>query len=175
MLETLVELVPPPRLPVNAGSSSAWEEVCREIGMNLPTELYDLSSTYGSGQFVSSEFWVEIHSVFRPAYSNLAEWNRRIFAQEAIRDPALYAKMFELGAYGEGDELSPGRLFWEMDDSASDWIIGVTRPVTRFEPGLLRFLVALFQGDVAIAGLPIDRSDLRFEPWAPAPSPSATD
>jgi len=167
LAEALTRLVPPPERPVNTGSPDAWETISVEIGQELPDELFVLNSVYGSGQFVHGEFWIEIHSVFRPAFALLVEFNRRVFAQEALRCPDPYANLFELGAYGCGDDLgSLGRVFWDTSGPVETWKIGVSRPLQRFDLSLTEFLLKSFTNQLRPAGFPAESLSVEFVPWS---------
>ncbi len=167
MLEQLLRIVPPPASPVNSGGEAEWRGVMAAIGMELPRELFLISSQYGSGHFTLGEFWVEVHSVFRPGYPALVEFNRRVFQQEAARNPGLYARMFELGGYGWGDEMATmGRLFWVMAGSADEWTVGITRPVSRYACSVTGFLTKCFAGEIRPDGFPSSFEGIAFEPWA---------
>ncbi len=164
--QALADLVPPPTNPVNTGNPQQWEDVCQQISIELPTELYWLSSTYGSGQFVLGDFWIEIHSVFRPSYPMLVQWNRRIFLQESLDNPDLYEGMFELGSYGVADDFgSMGRIFWDMSTSPFQWRIGTTNPVERHELELVEFLLSVFRRELPLKGFPGSTEELHFESW----------
>ncbi len=166
-LDQLKELVSPPTNAVNTGSLNEWESVRNEIGLPLPRELYELNATYGSGYFIDGDFAIELHRAFRPGYPLLVEWNRRIFEQEEKRSPDLYRGMFEIGCYSRGDDFSShGRVFWTIDVNSPQWLLGITRPLTRFDLSLTGLLVAIFSDKIQVPGFPSPFTALRFEPWA---------
>ncbi|MDB5344616.1 MAG: hypothetical protein JWP89_2993 [Schlesneria sp.] len=166
MFETLTTLVPPPENPVNTDSASAWDSVIAEIKQDLPHELFLLSSTYGSGHFVQGDFWIQIHSVFRPGFALMVEFNRRIFQQEAVRSPDPYAHLFELGAYSfGGDQGSMGRIFWDTSGEIDDWKIGLSWPLQRFSLSLIDFLTESFSNRISPKGFPDSFDAITFIPW----------
>lgn len=166
MLKALLDLVPPPDCPVNTGSVAEWQSVQADLAQELPYELFLLNSAYGSGHFEQDEFWIEIHSVFRPAFAMMVDFNRRVFTQEAIRCPDPYSNMFELGAYAFGDEQGTmGRLFWDTSGTIDNWKIGLSRPLQRYSTSLLEFLVNCFSNEMLPAGFPHQFSSVRFVPW----------
>jgi hypothetical protein len=169
LIETLTTLVQPPENPVNTGSASGWDSVITEIEQDLPYELFLLSSTYGSGQFVQGDFWIEIHSVFRPGFALMVEFNRRVFQQEAVRSPDPYAHLFELGAYSFGGEQgSMGQIFWDTSGEIENWKIGLSRPLQRFSFSLMNFLSELFSNRIKPKGFPDGFDAITFVPWEPS-------
>ncbi len=53
--------------------------------------------------------------------------------------------MFEIGCYSRGDDFSShGRVFWTIDVNSPQWLLGITRPLTRFDLSLTGLLVAIF-------------------------------
>lgn len=169
MLETLTTLVPPPENPVNTGSAADWAAVLDEIKQDLPHELFLLNSTYGSGQFVQGDFWIEIHSVFRPGFALMVEFNRRVFQQQALTHPDPYAHLFELGAYSfGGDQGSMGRIFWDTSGPLECWPVGLSWPLQRFPLSLIEFLTMSFSNQISPQGFP-DRFDaVTFVPAEPS-------
>ncbi len=166
LLKTLTELVPPPDSPVNTGSVAEWVAITSEIKQDLPHELFLLNSTYGSGQFEQDDFWINIHSVFRPAFASMVDFNRLVFTQEAVKYPDPYANIFELGAYAFGDEQgSMGRLFWDTTGTNDNWRIGLSRPLQRHSLSLIDFLIQSFSNQIKPHGFPDSFTSLRFVPW----------
>ena len=166
MLNALLDLVPPPDAPVNTGSVEEWHEVTADLAQELPNELFLLNSTYGSGHFVQDDFWIEVHSVFRPAFSMMVDFNRRVFTQEATRYPDPYSNMFELGTYAFGDDQGTmGRLFWDTSETMDNWKIGLSRPLQRYPTCLVDFLVRCFSNQMHPVGFPQKFTSVRFVPW----------
>jgi hypothetical protein len=166
LLNALLDLVPPPDAPVNTGSVDEWRSVTADLMQDLPNELFLLNSAYGSGHFVQDDFWIEIHSVFRPAFAMMVDFNRRVFAQESTRYPDPYSNMFELGAYGFGDEPGAmGRLFWDTSGQMENWMIGLSRPLQRHPISLVGFLTRCFSNQMHPIGFPQKFTSVRFVPW----------
>ncbi len=165
----LTKLVSPPDKPVNTGSPAEWASIITSIQQELPDDLYLLNSVYGSGQFVQDDFWIEIHSMFRPAFQLMVDFNRRVFEQEAIRCPDPYASIFELGGYAFGDEQGAmGRIFWDTSGAVENWRIGLSRPLQRFSMSLVEFLAESFSNRIKPRGFPVSFHSVKFVPWKSA-------
>src|SRR5689334_16359572 len=53
-IDTLTQLVPPPAAPFETADRRAWVAAETSLGLTLPPDLFELSATYGSGQFRGS-------------------------------------------------------------------------------------------------------------------------
>jgi len=168
-LEELMRLVSPPVQPLDAGSLTERACIISAIKQELPNSLFLLSSVYGSGHFRQGEFSIWIHSVFRPGYPALIDYNRRIFEQEAIRDPDLYGGIFELGGYHVNrDDEWGGRIFWDTAGPLESWKIGLMHSlpspgVQRFSLSLIEFLSEAFSNRLKPLGFPDNFDSLEFD------------
>lgn len=49
-ISELVELVAPPKKPVQRGNERKWKSINKKLGVELPSDYYDYGITYGSGE-----------------------------------------------------------------------------------------------------------------------------
>ena len=163
-IDALTKKIPPPAEPVHTGDESQWHSVLDQLGRELPRELFELSRQYGSGSFVEGDFWLSVHSVFRPRFDLLTQYNDKVFRSLAAQEPDPYSHMFELGAYGFGDEQgNMRRLFWDTRGEPDEWIIRCSTSPERFKLPLTDFLFRLFSNDFEIDGFPSHFESVLFE------------
>ena len=55
MIQSLIDLVPPPTSPSAIGNEAGWRSVEKELGTELPNDYKQLINTYGSG--IWQDFW----------------------------------------------------------------------------------------------------------------------
>lgn len=164
-LDELARMVPPPADPVHSGSQDQWRALLADLQLSLPSELFELSRTYGSGSFVEGGFWLSIHSAFRPRFDLLVEWNRNIFASLAKKQPDPYAHMFQIGAYGMGDPQDDLHgIFWDTRGGPEQWKLGLSTYRELLDISLTDFLIKLFSNQLVIAGFPSHFEQVRFVP-----------
>src|SRR5687768_4661805 len=53
-IDALTQMVPPPATPFEAADRRLWAAAEKRLGLSLPLDLFELSATYGSGQFRGS-------------------------------------------------------------------------------------------------------------------------
>lgn len=66
-VEELLEVVVPPKHPVDGGNVTRWREVERQLGTRLPLDLFDFATRYGSGRF-AQPFDLEVLNPFAVGY-----------------------------------------------------------------------------------------------------------
>lgn len=78
----LKNLVPSPPNPVHVGDAEQWTEIGKSVGIDLPTDYFDLCTAYGSGEFLAGP--LEIANPFNPDYRVWVEYElnkiRRLFS-----------------------------------------------------------------------------------------------
>lgn len=165
LINQLTGTVPPPDNPVHSGTREQWRALLADLKLTLPDDLFDLSRTYGSGSFVEGNFWLSIHSVFRPRFDLLIDWNKKIFTSLAQKQPDPYAHMFQIGAYGSRDDqdLLHG-IFWDTRGTPDEWMIGLSTYPKRLDMSLTEFLVKLFTNQLVLAGFPSHFENVQFVP-----------
>lgn len=57
-IEELLQVVPPPKSPVDKEKPFAWEAIQRRIQTRLPDDLREFGIHYGTGTFVDGEIFV---------------------------------------------------------------------------------------------------------------------
>src|SRR4051794_7527457 len=77
-LSRLVSLIPPPKVPVEAGSPEARTAIEKSLHLTLPDDFYELASLYGSGEFRTDEY-----SLVLGIYNPYSRWFDRVIHKSA--------------------------------------------------------------------------------------------
>lgn len=131
-LKQLMDLVPPPSKPMNAGSAKAFLKVEAELSLKLPADYKALVHTYGSGKW--QEFWSVLNPFTANKYTNLIiqsgnlrpkRWSA-LDAERAVRERA--GKKYPHPIYPESGGILPwaitdngGRFYWLTKGNPSKW------------------------------------------------------
>jgi hypothetical protein len=161
-LKRLIELEPPPKLPVAPGAPSDWSRVEAEIGIGLPQDFKDYVEAYGAGQ------WADFFGVMNPFYKwkhpdaqqSWSQWmNMRMgslaeFRREHPKETApfqAYPAKDGLLAFGYDD--NGGTLCWQTTGDPKSWAIvcldeGFSKDFDRFDLPLTAFIAGLLTEEI---------------------------
>jgi hypothetical protein len=132
LLKRLVEMVPPPAAPFEAGQAADFAQVEAQVGLKLPEDYKHLVLTYGSGQW--QQFWIVLNPFAANEYINLLvqcqtrrpkRWSM-LDAERGVResDPNRYPHAI----YPEAGGILPwactdngGRFFWLAKGTPGMW------------------------------------------------------
>lgn len=64
-----MKVVPPPKRPREAGTPKAWRDVESKLGLELPKGFKDITSNYGTGQWLG--FWFLLNPFTKNRHLNL--------------------------------------------------------------------------------------------------------
>jgi hypothetical protein len=128
----LVEMVPPPVAPFEAGAASDFARVEGELGLALPEDYKRLILAYGSGQW--QRFWVILNPFAENEYINLlVQCQNRRPKKWSMLDAERVVREAEGGRYPHPIYPEPGgilpwastdnggRFFWLTKGGADEW------------------------------------------------------
>src|SRR5678816_1727154 len=109
-LQELIKIVPPPRSPVNSGTSAAWSEIEAHLGIVLPNDYREFVTSYGSGEFTGA--YIEVYSPFSGNYEALVDLTIRlkndssvpVYDQDSGSSFAFFPELPGLYPWGRDDQ-----------------------------------------------------------------------
>jgi hypothetical protein len=161
-IDALTQLVPPPPAPFEGADVQLWGAAEKGVGLTLPPDLFELSATYGSGQFRGSKD--HSYRIANPCSKwfrrHVKTWQATYAELKANRVHAPFPSDLHpadpgLLCIGHGD----GRiaLFLSFRDGKPErTVVALTfqerrlRVSSRFVP----FFVSALRGDVDLFGFP---------------------
>lgn len=172
-ISRLVALVPPPAHPVEVGSAHHWARIQADLGLTLPSDLYDLSTRYGTGKFYGD---LEVFNPFSESYSILLEDQRQDveyarsrglddFFMDRGDDPQVKSKTL----LPWGRDSNGNCYWWLMEGEPQDWQT-ITRTAdsgfAEWNMSMVAFLVGIFSNDIVgmIDPEPLTPNKLVFTP-----------
>lgn len=134
-IESLLEIVPIPPEPVDAGPLSQWAFVQVKLGLELPSDLLKLAVLYGTGSFSRGQF-----SVLNPFAPSYVETVTKICAFYRTLKAAEGDDYFPYDFYPQrpgllpwGREANGHEMFWLTEGAADDW------PIVLYRSGACEF------------------------------------
>lgn len=130
-IERLMRAVPPPALPLDAGSMSAFAQVEASLGLHLPDDYKLLVVSYGDGTW--QDFWHLLNPFSRLRYWNLLEQAPRDDASgNTVLSAERYIQLrhadYPHAIWPEPGGILPwagtdngGRFFWLTTGEPNQW------------------------------------------------------
>lgn len=162
IMDKLVELMPPPKDPIEIPTVATWETCERSIS-ELPLDYKYFLGQYGTG-VIDGFMWI-----YSPAaknrYLDLRLRGQEILdaiAESSAKSPSLYPTSFPtaggllpLGCTDNGDTI-----YWVTEGSPCEWKIAVmdarSPRVYRYDGGLVSFLVSVMSRSIEGGVFPED-------------------
>lgn len=164
-LESLLEIMTPPVLPVENVGDVDWINIEELLGVGLPADYKQFINVFGTGEI--GEFLLPFNPFSKNENLNLLEQIKRrldfmrkmieSFGEKECPYP-LYphpSGLLPWGCTGNGD-----MLFWLMDADVNNWAIVVYAPhdelFEHYKESMTSFLEKLITGDIVSQPIPND-------------------
>ncbi|TXR48434.1 SMI1/KNR4 family protein [Phyllobacterium endophyticum] len=155
MIERLMELVPPPKLPIHVGTMDGWRLVENELGVEIPIDYKILISHYGSGAF---DGFLWLLNPFEPNknlnFQSQGAYLRRSFAELRSQSPDFYGSPIfpepkGLLPWATTDE--PDMIGWIVEGGSQQWAVGFhdisENKVINFKCNVTDFLIKVLSNE----------------------------
>jgi len=156
-LDKLIELCPPPELPLDCLTGSEWIAQFRRLGTRLPEQLVQLNLRYGTGHFesiqspVNASFSLHCSAVSSYAISRLAELRLHKLKRPKAFPATLYFEpngLLPIGQIGSGVDI----CLRVSGDNPDKWQISLLRATTNdvhhLNSSLLEFSAEVIAGSL---------------------------
>ncbi len=146
----LTVTITPPVSPTDTGPEELRQTVEKYLGIRLPQDFVDISTTYGSGMFADGQFWClnPYASWYRSNVDQICDVLRTLKETEG-NDFIPYDIFPEQGGLLPwGAEANGHGMFWLMQGSSDEWPIVLfnrdTNMFEKLEMSVSTFLVKIF-------------------------------
>lgn len=168
-IKELLSVVPPPREVIEPGSEEAWLAIQRELELDLPRDLFDFGTHYGSGAFhggflqVFNPFWAEYRDVIAVQLSILVDIRKSIAGSVPYSIHPEKEGLFPIARDDNGN-----RVFWLMEGHPDTWPIVLQSESNQWErwdmPMTTFFAKALNNEITCLIWQPFGAEAREFEP-----------
>jgi len=146
----LIQLVPPPKEPVERGSPEAWEAAEAALGLRLPPDYYDYGLAYGSGAMCNG--FMQVFNWASPSYRSLVEFEA-MTVLAVIEESATKVAVFPEcpGLLPWGRDENGNTLCWLTDGDPAGWQINIQSKygnIYQFHSPMTDFLIRLFTNQI---------------------------
>jgi len=150
-IQELMSVVKAPSRPLETGDKRAWAKLEADLGLQLPSDLYEFGLHYGTGRFWQGE--IEVLNPFSKLYHKFleSEINRLRLARELGLDVPYesYPKRPGLFPWGRVDG---GTMYWLTDGQPEFWpiVLQKIRPSEweRLEMPMTTFLAKALKNEL---------------------------
>ena len=162
-LESLTEIVPPPKQPYETSIGQNWLEVESALQTTLPQDYKDYIGLYGSGQ-IGEILWVFNPFSSSPHLNLLDQVGQILGIWQSIRAEfgkrecpyPLYPEPNGLLSWGYAD--TGATVFWQTTGNPEDWIVVLNESrgpqFERFQQPMTSFLTAILSRNLKSRILP---------------------
>ena len=159
-IQDLTSSVVPPSSPVDSDDST-WVSAQRRLNLQLPDDLREFGTSFGTGEFVVESIRIEVFNPLSKNYMATVEEHLAILAGNKGDDgPKRFP--YELhpdrpGLLPWGSDIDGNELVWLTDGDVNEWPIVIRSEDGDFEEfggPLTTFLASVFQGTVKVAVWP---------------------
>lgn len=152
-IQGLMSVIPPPQQVLDPGNHESWLAFQKDLGISLPSELFDLATNYGTGSFAQGILTVynPFSATYRGDFGSLLRW---------LSEWRKSAERFPYGIFPERPGLFPlarddggGALFWLTEGDPEVWPIVFSYECEvweRWEMPLTTFLAKAFSNDISV-------------------------
>lgn len=166
----LKNLVPPPPNPIHVGDADRWTEIGKSIGIELPSDYFDLCAAYGSGEFLAGP--LEIENPFNPDYRVWVEYELNKIRRCSPDDVPFPIFPDANGLFPFGRDDNGNRYYWLITMDRPWPIVCGSHEYTDWESvdyPITEFLTLLLKNELEINydnyyGDGFDPEDMIFEP-----------
>jgi len=170
-IEELVAVVPPPAKPLESGPPERWIRSEEELGVRLPQDYRDFSTTYGTGRFCGG--FIEVFNPFSEHYVEII--HSQIHLLNSIREGGMEVP-YEIfpssaGLLPWGRNENGHMMCWITKGKAEKWPVILRRHENVYEMWkmpITTFLAKAFRGDIdPIVWSRFGPEELIFESFIP--------
>lgn len=123
-IEDLVRVVTPPDVPLQVDTGRSWRAIQDEIGIDLPDDLRQLATTYGSGRFCKMFM---VFNPFASTYSQYIKFECDLLNQLMDNEGDQYIPYnvfpYSPGLLPWGSDDNGHTMLWLTDGPAEEWPI----------------------------------------------------
>ena len=168
-IEELLAAVSPPKLPMETGDADAWLRIQQNLTLDLPSDLLDFASHYGSGEFSDGSRNVCVRNPFSIDNKRVLDEELMILQQyPAFGFPLPYqAYPARPGLFPWARDANGHKLYWLTDGPPEKWpIILMTRDrvFERWQLPMTTFLAQVFSKKIRCVLWPRVGKRVRFKP-----------
>jgi len=173
-LSHLISLVRPPQVPVETGSSLARKKIEKSLGTELPDDLIEFASVYGSGEFGTDEYSLVL-GIYNPFSHSFAKSLQKSGKSHKAFWPGYEMYPTTPGLFICGSGNGPRDLFYLTEGSPNRWPLMSCvslDPLTRIELSLTEYVFRLLDGslegkvgDIENPWFKEQKGKFRFQPY----------